>query len=50
MEVVKYVIYNYSHLRNFVTPYLEILTDINLKIVEIQQNSSTVTCFAHWQG
>lgn len=50
MEVVNYVIYNYSYLRNIVNSSLEMLTDIHLKFVEMQQNSSTLYCFAHWQG
>ena len=50
MEAAKHVIYNYSYFLNFVTPYLEMLTDIHLKFVEIQRNSCTVNCFTHWQG
>lgn len=47
MEVVEYAIYNCSHFRNLLTPYLDMLTDIHLKFVEIQQNFSTVNCFSH---
>jgi len=50
MKVGEYVIYNYSHFRKLLTPYLGMLTDTHLKFVEIQQNSSTFNCFSHWQG